>query len=137
MGSEVNAIKLKEYYDSLESKIKTDAVVSRAYTDKLSLETIENKVDSQLNSINASINSINSKFTEGSKNYDLAKQNIIETLEKYKENLVELSEFYDGKIEQLILSKVELEASLLGGIVNEEFLDYKVNLKTKQKEMML
>ena len=36
MGSEVNAIKLKEYYDSLESKIKTDAVVSRAYTDKLS-----------------------------------------------------------------------------------------------------
>ena len=134
MGSEVNAIKLKEYYDSLESKIKTDAVVSRAYTDKLSLETIENKVDSQLNSINASINSINSKFTEGSKNYDLAKQNIIETLEKYKENLVELSEFYDGKIEQLILSKVELEASLLGGIVNEEFLDYKVNLKTKQKE---
>ena len=134
MGSEVNAIKLKEYYDSLESKIKTDAVVSRAYTDKLSLETIENKVDSQLNSINASISSINSKFTEGSKNYDLAKKNIVEALEKYKENLVELSEFYDGKIEQLILSKVELEAALLGGIVNEEFLDYKVALKTKQKD---
>ena len=134
MGSEVNAIKLKEYYDALESKIKTDAVVSRAYTDKLSLETIENKVDSQLNSINASISSINSKFTEGSKNYDLAKKNIVEALEKYKENLVELSEFYDGKIEQLILSKVELEAALLGGIVNEEFLDYKVALKTKQKD---
>lgn len=134
MGSEVDAVKLKEYYDSLENKIKTDAVVARAYTDKLSLETIENKVDSQMNSINASINSINHKFTEGSKNYDLARKNIIDTLSKYKDNLVELSEFYDGKIEQLILSKVELEASLLGGIVNEEYLDHKIALKTKQKE---
>lgn len=134
MGSEVNAVKLKEYYNSLENKIKTDAVVARAYTDKLSLETIENKVDSQMNSITASINSINHKFTEGSKNYDLARQNILDTLSRYKDNLVELSEFYDGKIEQLILSKVELEASLLGGIVNEEYLDHKFIQKTKQKE---
>ena len=134
MGSEVDMLKLKEYYDSLESKIKTDAVVTKAYTDKLSSKTIENKIDSQLNSITASIHSINNKFTEGSKNYDLAKKNITDAISRYKENLVELSEFYDGKIEQLILSKVEIEASLLGGIVKDEVLDYKLALKTKQKE---
>lgn len=134
MGSEVDMLKLKEYYDSLESKIKTDAVVTKAYTDKLSSKTIENKIDSQLNSITASIHSINNKFTEGSKNYDLAKKNITDAISRYKENLVELSEFYDGKIEQLILSKVEIEASLLGGIVKDEVLDYKLALKTKQKD---
>ena len=134
MGSEVDMLKLKEYYDSLESKIKTDAVVTKAYTSKLSSKTIENKVDSQLNSITASIHNINNKFTEGSKNYDLAKQNILDTLARYKENLVELSEFYDGKIEQLILSKVEIEASILGGIVNEEYLDHRIAVKKRQKE---
>lgn len=134
MGSKVDMVKLKEYYDSIESKIKTDAVVTKAYTDKLSSKTIENKVESQMNSITASIYNINHKFNEGSKNYDLAQKNINDSLEKYKQNLVELSEFYDGKIEQLILSKVELEASLLGGIVNEEFLDYKYLLKVRQKE---
>lgn len=134
MGTEVNMVKLKEYYDSLESKIKTDAVVTKAYTSKLSSKTIENKVDSQLNSITASIHSINNKFTEGSKNYDLARQNILDTLTRYKENLVELSEFYDGKIEQLILSKVEIEASILGGIVNEEYLDHRIAVKKRQKE---
>ena len=134
MGTEVNMVKLKEYYDSLESKIKTDAVVTKAYTSKLSSKTIENKVDSQLNSITASIHSINNKFTEGSKNYDLARQNILDTLTRYKENLVELSEFYDGKIEQLILSKVEIEASILGGIVNEEYLYHRLAVKKRQKE---
>ena len=134
MGREVNMVKLKEYYDSIESKIKTDAVVTKAYTSKLSSKTIENKVDSQLNSITASIHSINNKFTEGSKNYDLARQNILDTLTRYKENLVELSEFYDGKIEQLILSKVEIEASILGGIVNEEYLDHRIAVKKRQKE---
>ena len=134
MESEVDMLKLKEYYDSLESKIKTDAVVNKAYKDKLSSKTIENKIDSQLNSITASIHSINNKFNEGSKNYDLAKKNISDAISRYKENLVELSEFYDGKIEQLILSKVEIEASLLGGIVKDEVLDYKLALKTKQKD---
>ena len=134
MGSEVDMLKLKEYYDSLESKIKTDAVVTKAYTDKLSSKTIENKIDSQLNSITASIHSINNKFNEGSKNYDLAKKNISDAISRYKENLVELSEFYDGKIEQLILSKVEIEASILGGIVNEEYLDHRIAVKKRQKE---
>ena len=36
MKLDVDVLKLKEYYDSIENKIKTDAVVSRAYTDRLS-----------------------------------------------------------------------------------------------------
>lgn len=134
MGSKVDMVKLKEYYDSIESKIKTDAVVTKAYTDKLSSKTIENKVESQMNSITASIYNINHKFNEGSKNYDLAQKNINDSLEKYKQNLVELSEFYDGKIEQLILRKVELETELICSLLNEEYLRQKLVRKNSEKE---
>ena len=40
----------------------------------------------------------------------------------------------DGKIEQLVLRKVELESGLLGSILNEEYLRQTHELKTKQKE---
>ena len=45
-----------------------------------------------------------------------------ETLASYEQALIELSQFYDGKIEQLILRKVELESSLIGTILNAEYL---------------
>ena len=53
---------------------------------------------------------------------------------KYQESLLTLSRFYDEKIEQLILSKVELEAGHLGGMVNKEYLDHIERIKLKQKD---
>ena len=50
------------------------------------------------------------------------------------QKLLKLSDFYNGKIEQLILRRVELEASLVGALLNEEYLYKKINEKTKQKE---
>lgn len=127
-------VTLKKLYDESENRITTNAVVSRAYIDKTSTNTINDKVNAQMNSIKAGIYGINPKFKEGSKNYDSIKQLVTETLAAYEQALVELSEFYDGKIEQLILRKVELEASLVGTLLNEEYLRAKILQKSSQKD---
>lgn len=129
----VSAI-LKKMYNESEHIIKLSAKINRAYTDKISMEMINQKVNYQMNSINIGINEINPKFKEGSKNYDIIKQKIIDCMTKYEASLIELSDFYDGKIEQLILRKVELEASLVGMIFNEEYLYRKKIKKIDQKE---
>lgn len=127
-------IKLKDLYDSSEMSVKTSAKLKRAYIDKISSDTIKNKVDAQMNSIKTGIYQINPKFKEGSKNYDTTKALVLETLASYEQALLELSRFYDGKIEQLILKKVELEASLIGSILNEEYLYQKYMKRSDDKE---
>ena len=115
-------VNLKRLYLDTENQVKANAMVSRAFIDKVSSDTINEKVSSQMNSIKSSIYNINPKFKEGSKNYDVTKQLVTETLAAYEQALIELSQFYDGKKEQLILRKVELEASLIGSILNDEYL---------------
>lgn len=127
-------VNLKKLYDESENRITTNAIVSRAYIDKTSTDTINDKVNAQMNSIKAGIYGINPKFKEGSKNYESTKQLVTETLAAYEQALIELSEFYDGKIEQLILRKVELEAHLVGSLLNEEYLRAMIVKKSKQKE---
>lgn len=127
-------IKLKDLYDNSEMNVKTSAKLERAYIDKISSDTIKTKVDAQLNSIKSGIHQINPKFKEGSKNYDTTKALVAETLAAYEQALLELSRFYDGKIEQLILKKVELEASLIGSILNEEYLYQKYMKRSNDKE---
>ena len=126
--------KLENLYNESEEKIKTDAMVRRAYIDRVSQDTINEKVNSQMNAIKAGIYDINPKFKEGSKNYDVTKKLVSETLSNYEHVLIEFSKFFDGKIEQLILRKVELESSLVGAIINEEYLGQKIIKKNEQKE---
>lgn len=115
-------VALSKLYDEAENRIKTEAKIRRAYIDKVSEDVIREKVDNELNSIKSEIYRINPRFKDGSKNFDKTKQLVSETLANYEKALIDLSEFYDGKIEQLILKKVELEASLIGSIMNEEYL---------------
>ena len=126
-------VTLKKLYDESENRITTNAIVSRAYIDRTSTDTINDKVNAQMNSIKAGIYGINPKFKEGSKNYDSTKQLVTETLAAYEQALLELSEFYDGKIEQLILRKVELEAHLVVSLLNEEYLRARFEKKSEQK----
>ena len=127
-------VNLKRLYNETENRVKTNAMVSRAYIDKVSTETINNKVTAQMNSIKTGIYNINPKFKEGSKNYEETKKLVTETLASYEQALVELSQFFDGKIEQLILRKVELEASLIGTILNDEYLREELVSDTDKKE---
>ena len=128
------AVALKKLYDESEYRVKTNAIVSRAYTDKISKETIEEKVEAQMNSIKISMHEINPRFKEGSKNFDTTKEAIIRVMAEYEQALKELSEFYDGKIEQLILRKVELEAHLVGTLLHEEYLYQEIERSKKQKD---
>ena len=125
---------LKKLYEESEGRVKTNALVYRAYINKVSFDSINEKVTSQINAINAGIYEVNPNFKETSKNYEPIQKLISETIENYKKALIELSDFYNGKIEQLILRRVELEASLVGALLNEEYLYKKINEKTKQKE---
>lgn len=127
-------LSLKKLYDESENRVKTNAIISRAYTEKISSETIEEKVNAQMNAIKIGIQEINPRFKEGHKNYDETKNAIVEAMANYEAALKELSDFYDGKIEQLIIRKVELEANLVGSIINEEYLSEKETRKRKQKD---
>lgn len=127
-------VNLKRLYNETENRVKTNAMVSRAYIDKVSTETINDKVTAQMNSIKTGIYNINPKFKEGSKNYEETKKLVTETLASYEQALVELSQFFDGKIEQLILRKVELEASLIGTILNDEYLREELISDTNKKD---
>ena len=111
---EENAIiNLKKLYDESEDRITANAVISRAFTDRISMDSINQKVEAQMNAI---------------------KSNIVEAMASYENALIELSKFYDTKIEQLILRKVELEASLMGIIINDEYLYQKEIERGRQKE---
>lgn len=125
---------LMKLYEESKGKITADAIVNRAYVDKLSEQTINEKVNAQMNSIKTGIYNINPRFKEGSKNYEATRKLVSETMTNYQQALIDLSSFYDGKIEQLILRKVELEASLIGSILNEEYLTETISEKNSQKE---
>ncbi len=125
---------LKKLYDESEDRVKSDALVCRAYINKMSIDTINEKVNSQMNAVKAGIYDINHNFKETSKNYEQIRERVSETLANYKDTLIELSNFYDGKIEQLILRKVELEASLVGSLLNDQYLYRKINRRVNQKE---
>lgn len=131
---EIRCQNLFKIYNESESTIKSNAMVNRAYIEKVSNDTINEKVNAQMASIRTEIYNINPKFKEGSKNYENTKKLVTETLTNYEKALVELSQFYDGKIEQLILRRVELESSLIASILNEEYLTQKIIKKSNQKE---
>lgn len=125
---------LKNFLDTSEVRVRNDAIVNRAYADKISKETISKKVDSQLNAIKYGIMQINPRFKEGHKNYDATKEVILEAMKDYEASLRELSDFYDGKIESLILRKVELQGSLVAALISQDYLAAKVDRKIMQKE---
>lgn len=133
-NDEYVATVLKTVLDKTSECIQNDAIVNRALTDKITSETINQKVNSQMNAISVGIRNINPKFNEKSKNYDITKAAILDALNNYEAVLVELSEFYDRKIEQLILRKVELESNLLGAIIRDEYLAKREEKKVQQKD---
>lgn len=128
IGEEYSSLALKRFYDNATDNVQSSALVNRALTDKISTETISQKVNNELNSIYVSMSRINSKFNESSKNYSIIKKEILDVLTDYEVALVELSDYYDSKIEELILKKVELESNLIGKVFREE------NLKREEKD---
>lgn len=134
INEEYASLALKRFYDTATENIQMSALVNRALTDKVSTDTINQKVNNQLSSIHESMYRINSKFNETSKNYDKIKKEILDVLTDYESALIEYSDFYDVKLEQLILKKVELESHLVGKIFKEEDFKKIENKKEKEKD---
>jgi len=134
IGEEYAGVALKRFYDTATNNVQTSALVNRALADKISTETINQKVNNQLNSIYASMNRINPKFNENSKNYGIIKQDILDVLTDYELALTEFSDYYDNKLEKLILRKVELESNLIGKVFREENIKKDENKKLKLRE---
>ena len=125
---------LERIWNKNSENIQMEAIVNRALTDKISTETINTKVNSKLNAITLEIKNINPKYNENSKNYDTTKAEILDALTNYETALIELSDFYDEKIEQLILKKVELDTEKLGLLMKDEILVQKAERKVDEKK---
>lgn len=134
INEEYASLALKRFYDTATDNIQMSALINRALTDKISTETINKKVNNQLNSIQTSMYNINPKFNENSKNYAIIKQEILDVLTDYEVALTKLSDSYDIKLEELILKKVELESHLIGKIFKEESYRTEENFKMKAKQ---
>ena len=138
MEEEINeedaSLALKRFYDTATDNIQMSALINRALTDKISTETINKKVNNQLNSIQTSMYNINPKFNENSKNYAIIKQEILDVLTDYEVALTKLSDSYDIKLEEKKKKKVELESHLIGKIFKEENYRTEENFKMKAKQ---
>ena len=125
----------EKFVDQTSFEIKQEAILQRALTEKITNETINQKVTSQVNSINYGIKRVNSKFTEKSKNYNIIKEAILDSMTRYEDSLIKLSKFYDSKIEQLIIRKFELQTHLIGIIVKQELLNREEKIKEESKNV--
>ncbi|MBR3511807.1 MAG: hypothetical protein IKN74_02485 [Clostridia bacterium] len=119
-------------YNESENKIKSDAIISRALADKITTEAIDEKVDAQLNSIKVQIHEINPNFKDDKKYYEIAKQTIQDSMKRYEDNLLTLSKPFDDQIEKLILEKAEIETSIAGDFLAENYL--KENHENSEEE---
>lgn len=114
------SIAYKNFLTNTSSIFENEACIYRAIIEKTTINTINTKVKNQRNSFNVSIKKINSRFSKNKKYKDI-QEKIEEALKNYEKVLTDIANFYDIKIEQLILKKVELQAHLVGKIFREEF----------------
>ena len=125
----------KAFLENSSIYVKSEAMIQRVLADKLSYNTIKSKINNKRNSISASIKKINPKFNSiSNKKGEEVQTEVNKLLKRYETVLTELANFYDTKIEQLILKKLELQANLIGSIINDEYLITEEIKKKEEKE---
>lgn len=104
-----------EIKELLSNKIdrKSVAVLNRIYAHKISEESINSKINNQINSINVTINQINPYFNKNQKKYEKVQEAVKTTMEKYENVLQGICIDYDKQIEDTILEKVKCELKLI------------------------
>lgn len=132
------SIAYKTFLTNISSIVENEACIHRAIIEKTTVDTINEKVKNQRNSLILSIKKLNSRFNKNKK-YKEIQEKLEESLKKYEQVLNDIANFYDLKIEQLILNKVELQAHLIGKIFREEFYlqEEEKSKKAKQNDNLL
>ena len=124
----------KNRYENVKNEITLTAILNCVYAQKISNETIQTKVNHQIQSIETAINRINPKFGEKSKNYDKIKEQIMDILSQFEANLKQFCVVSDNKIQETILQKVELESQLFMAVLSKELLEPNEKKQPKQKD---
>lgn len=124
----------KNRYENVKNEITLTAILNCVYAQKISNETIQTKVNHQIQSIETAINRINPKFGEKSKNYDKIKEQIMDILSQFEANLKQFCVVSDNKIQETILQKVELESQLFMAVLSKELLELNEKKQPKQKD---
>lgn len=104
---------LQDKYEEINGEITLSAVLHSVYFNKRSIQTINTKVNHQLNAMEVMIHQINPKFQEKSKHYETIQKEMIASLDAYERALKQLAEKYDEALKEMIFQKVELETKLL------------------------
>ena len=131
-GSDVYSTLMKIFSEA-ESAIKSSALVTRAYYSRTSDDTINEKVDHEMNAIKTSIQEFYPRFKDGSKNYEKIKYLVSTSMIDYEKNLAELGHFYDIKIDNLILDKVENESCLCYSILSKRYFNDRAKIRDNLK----
>ena len=127
-------IYFKNFIDSIAIFSKSEAIIKRAIIQKTSDDCITDKLNKKRMALNISIVKINPKYDPYNSKYLEIQNNIESIMKKYENVLRELAIFFDTKIEQLILKKLELEAELIGSIVKDEYFYEEECHKKEEKE---
>lgn len=128
---------LKNTYEEIKNEILLSAMLERVYTEKKSIEITNTKLANQVNAMEIAINHINPKFGEKkTKSYDRVKEEMIQVLDYFEQNLKQFSAILDQEIEELILKKVELESKLLMAILLQQKL-YKKLIEKESKNIIV
>lgn len=128
------SVVLKNRYENVKNEITLTAILNSVYARKISNETVQTKVNHQIQSIETAINRINPKFGEKSKNYDKIKEQIVDILSQFEANLKQFCEVADNEIQEKILQKVELESQLFMTVLSKELLEPNEKKQPKQKD---
>ena len=131
-GSDAYSTLMKTFSEA-ESAIKSSALVTRAYYSRTSDDTINEKVDHEMNAIKTSIQEFYPRFKDGSKNYEKIKYLVSTSMIDYEKNLAELGHFYDIKIDNLILDKVETESCLCYSILSKRYFNDRAKIRDNLK----
>ena len=124
----------KNRCENVKNEITLTAILNSVYAQKISNETIQTKVNHQIQSIETAINRINPKFGEKSKNYDKIREQIVDILSQFEANLKQFCEVADNEIQEKILQKVELESQLFMAILNEQLREPNEKKMAKAKD---
>ena len=124
---------LMNTFSEAESAIKSSALVTRAYYSRVSWDSINEKVDYEMNAIKTSIQEVYPKFKDGTKTYERIKNLVSSSMTDYERNLAELGHFYDIKIDNLILDKVETESCLCYSILSKRYFSDKARIRGNLK----
>ena len=127
-------VSLMKYYEDSKEKVKRSAMEGGHEIIEETKDSVNLKVNDELILIKKEVNQIDSKFSEENKNYSKIKGMISKVMIEYETSLKKLTDYYDKKIEDLILKKVEIEAALIMANISVEYFNDKEIIRNYQKE---